>query len=188
MVFSRTGCFGEGGISGRRCGRGHGGPKFLGGIPWEARLGWSWGHSRDIAAVTSLGLKFWDPIPPRIQIPSRDSSPLDASCLPWAFPSSSGLCLVLFRTLGGLEHPNIIPHSRWICVPSLGATGFLGSPSHFSYSSMGPGDQHDSSHCWQLQGNTNPINPIPDESGMIPSLLSTGTRRDWLGFTPKIPG
>lgn len=24
-------------------------------------------------------------------------------------------------------------------------------------------------HCWQLQGNTNPINPIPNNSGMVPA-------------------
>lgn len=71
----------------------------------------------------------------------------------WRFPVSAGLFpLVLgwiwcfFGPWRGLEHPNTVPRSGWICLPSLGAAGFLGS---LSTPPWGPGDpsyppQHDS--------------------------------------------
>lgn len=109
-------------------GKGHGGPKFLG----RCR-----GGARAIAAVTSLLLKFWDQIPTGIQIPGGDSSPLGVPASAGFFPLVPGWVWCFFGPWKGLEHPNTVPPSGWIRVPSL---GLLGSLSHFSYNSMGSGD------------------------------------------------
>lgn len=85
----------------------------------EARLGWSWGCSGGIAAVTSLVPKFWEQIPARIQIPGRDSSALGVSCLRRAFPVSSALGLVLFRALEGLGASKHRPTLRLDSCPRI---------------------------------------------------------------------
>lgn len=156
-------------------GRGHGGPKFLG----RCR-----GGARAIAAVKSLLLKFWDQIPTGIQIPGGDSSPLGVSCLRWVFPVSSGLGLVLFwimEVFGASEH---CPTLRLGSCPIPGAFGI---PVPFFLQFHGvwrplispPSTIPCLSHCWQLTGSTNPINPIPSDPGWPRLRCPLGTL--WIG-------
>lgn len=149
-------------------GKGRGGPKFL---------GRSRGRSGGITSLMcpSSGIKF--------QIPDRDSSPLGVSCIRWAFPACSALGLVLFfGPWRGLEHPKPIPGCRRIF--GISVPFFLQLHRAWRPSLNPPTVIPCLPHCWQLQGNTNPINPIPNNSGMVPAGNAVDGREE----KPNTPG